>query len=179
MPIASPTTKTRAWSAIVAGLVTKKKARVMWKKARDVRIVLTDMRAMLVVGGGLESESLPLRGLFENGVGGLEVAGRFAASASEIRVLTRFLMIEQVLIKETVFRRVRWKEQECGQGSLLPFLPCSTPRSIATCTSHALSATSQTGANDKSARLIGRNRHQASLHRANLLPPGPSSIPLQ
>lgn len=47
MPMASPRTKTSAWSAIVAGLVRKKKARVMWKKESEVRIVLVDIRAML------------------------------------------------------------------------------------------------------------------------------------
>jgi hypothetical protein len=31
----------------VAGLVRKKKARVMWKKEREVRIVLADIRAMV------------------------------------------------------------------------------------------------------------------------------------
>jgi len=47
MPMASPRTKTSAWSAIVAGLVRKKKASVMWKKESDVRIVLADMSAMM------------------------------------------------------------------------------------------------------------------------------------
>ena len=45
--MASPMTKTSAWSAIVAGLVRKKKARVMWKKESEVRIVFADMSAMM------------------------------------------------------------------------------------------------------------------------------------
>lgn len=40
---------TKAWSAIVAGSVMKKKARVMWKSERDVMIVLAEMKGILAI----------------------------------------------------------------------------------------------------------------------------------
>lgn len=43
----SPRAQTRAWSAMVMGLVRKKKPRVMWKSESEVMIVFADMRAML------------------------------------------------------------------------------------------------------------------------------------
>lgn len=50
-PIDSPRTQTMAWSATDLGLVRKKKPRVMWKRHRDVRIVVPDMRPMVGRGG--------------------------------------------------------------------------------------------------------------------------------
>lgn len=47
--MASPMTYTSAWSAMVAGFVRKKNPSVMWKREREVRIVLADMRAMVAV----------------------------------------------------------------------------------------------------------------------------------
>jgi hypothetical protein len=38
---------TRVWSAIVPGLVRKKKARVMWKREREVIIVAAEMSPIL------------------------------------------------------------------------------------------------------------------------------------
>lgn len=46
-PIDSPSKKTTAWSATVAGLVRKKKPRVMWKRQREVRMVRAEMSAMV------------------------------------------------------------------------------------------------------------------------------------
>jgi hypothetical protein len=46
-PIASPSIKTRVWSAIVCGFVRKKKASVMWKSEREVMIVAAEMSAIL------------------------------------------------------------------------------------------------------------------------------------
>ncbi len=56
-PMDSPSRNTTAWSATVPGLVRKKKPRVMWKRQREVRIVLAEMSGMVVVvssskGGG-------------------------------------------------------------------------------------------------------------------------------
>lgn len=51
MPMASPMTKTIAWSAIVPGSVRKKKASVRWKSEMEVMIVRAEMSAM--VGGSL------------------------------------------------------------------------------------------------------------------------------
>lgn len=51
MPIDSPKIHTIAWSAMVLGFVKKKKARVTWKRQREVRIVLADMSAMSAVHG--------------------------------------------------------------------------------------------------------------------------------
>lgn len=48
--MASPMMKTRVWSAIVWGEVRKKKARVRWKRERDVMIVLPEMSAIRAVG---------------------------------------------------------------------------------------------------------------------------------
>lgn len=42
-----------AWSAIVLGLVRKKKARVRWKRQMEVMMVLAEMSAMM--GDGRES----------------------------------------------------------------------------------------------------------------------------
>lgn len=50
MPMDEPRTHTRAWSAMVAGLVRKKKARVMWKREMEVMIVVPEMRAMMGCG---------------------------------------------------------------------------------------------------------------------------------
>jgi hypothetical protein len=47
-PIASPIINTRVWSAMVPGLVRKKKARVMWKSEREVMIVAAEMSAILI-----------------------------------------------------------------------------------------------------------------------------------
>lgn len=47
MPIDSPIIQTSAWSATVIGFVRKKKASVMWKSEREVRIVFAEMRAMM------------------------------------------------------------------------------------------------------------------------------------
>jgi len=47
--MASPRRKTTAWSAIVLGLVRKKKPRVMWKRQREVRMVRDDMSAIFAV----------------------------------------------------------------------------------------------------------------------------------
>lgn len=44
--MASPMTNTMAWSAMVPGLVRKKKASVTWKSEMDVRIVRADISAM-------------------------------------------------------------------------------------------------------------------------------------
>lgn len=49
MPIDSPSTYTIAWSAMVAGFVRKKYARVTWKREREVMIVFADMIAMVTV----------------------------------------------------------------------------------------------------------------------------------
>ena len=49
MPMLWPRTCTRIWSLMVLGLVRKKKPRVMWKRQREVRIVLAEMSAMVVV----------------------------------------------------------------------------------------------------------------------------------
>jgi hypothetical protein len=43
-------TYTSAWSAIVEGLVRKKKASVMWKRETDVMIVFAEMSAIVAVG---------------------------------------------------------------------------------------------------------------------------------
>ena len=45
--MASPNSQTTPWSAIFAGLVMKKKARVMWKRAMEVKSVLADMSPMV------------------------------------------------------------------------------------------------------------------------------------
>lgn len=47
----SPSSWTIGWSATVFGLVKKKKARVMWKKQSEVRMVFADMSAMVAVLG--------------------------------------------------------------------------------------------------------------------------------
>jgi len=47
--MASPRRKTTAWSAMVLGLVRKKKPRVMWKRQREVRMVREDMSAIFAV----------------------------------------------------------------------------------------------------------------------------------
>lgn len=49
MPIASPIMKTRAWSARDSGDVRKKKARVMWKREREVIIVAPEITPILPV----------------------------------------------------------------------------------------------------------------------------------
>lgn len=49
--IASPMTKTRVWSETVFGEVRKKKAIVIWKRARERMIVEALMRAILPVVG--------------------------------------------------------------------------------------------------------------------------------
>lgn len=48
----SPRAQTRAWSAMVMGLVRKKKPSVMWKSESEVMIVFADMRAMLSLSLG-------------------------------------------------------------------------------------------------------------------------------
>jgi hypothetical protein len=48
-PIASPNIKTRVWSTIELGEVRKKKARVTWKRERDVMIVDAEITAILLV----------------------------------------------------------------------------------------------------------------------------------
>lgn len=48
--MASPISQTTPWSAMVAGLVTKKKARVMWKRQMEVKIVLADKSPMVTDG---------------------------------------------------------------------------------------------------------------------------------
>jgi hypothetical protein len=45
--MASPRTHTRAWSAMDMGFVKKKKARVMWKREMEVKMVFADMSAMV------------------------------------------------------------------------------------------------------------------------------------
>ena len=47
MPIASPVMYTRACSSMRLGLVRKKKARVTWKRAREVMRVLAERSAMV------------------------------------------------------------------------------------------------------------------------------------
>lgn len=49
-PIASPSSQTTPWSAMVAGRVMKKKASVMWKREMEVRIVVADMSPMVTDG---------------------------------------------------------------------------------------------------------------------------------
>lgn len=58
IPMDSPRRKTRAWSDTVMGLVRKKKARVMWKSEREVRMVLADMSAMVGAGGSVAREKV-------------------------------------------------------------------------------------------------------------------------
>jgi hypothetical protein len=48
---------------MVAGFVRKKKAKVMWKKEREVRIVLADMRAILGESGEWPGKEHNLRSL--------------------------------------------------------------------------------------------------------------------
>lgn len=49
MPMDSPRMNTRAWSAMVAGFVRKKKASVTWKREREVMIVFAEMSAIFAV----------------------------------------------------------------------------------------------------------------------------------
>jgi hypothetical protein len=57
-PIACPITKTRVWSAIVAGEVRKKKARVMWKRESEVMIVEEEITAMMLSMGCFDLDFL-------------------------------------------------------------------------------------------------------------------------
>lgn len=51
-PIDSPRIQTRAWSAMVLGLVRKKKPKVRWKREREVMMVLAEMSAIMTIGVG-------------------------------------------------------------------------------------------------------------------------------
>jgi hypothetical protein len=55
MPIASPRRKTSVWSAIEAGEVRKKNARVMWNRESEVIIVAPEMTAIVFVDASKES----------------------------------------------------------------------------------------------------------------------------
>lgn len=49
IPIDSPMMKTSDCSAITIGFVRKKKARVMWKREREVMIVAPDIIPMITI----------------------------------------------------------------------------------------------------------------------------------
>jgi hypothetical protein len=48
MPMDSPMIYTSAWSAIVPGLVRKKKPKVIWNSDTEVMIVLAEISAMML-----------------------------------------------------------------------------------------------------------------------------------
>lgn len=57
MPIDSPMMNTSDWSAIDSGEVRKKKAKVRWKREREVMIVAPEMSAILYVDAPYKKKS--------------------------------------------------------------------------------------------------------------------------